>query len=53
MNWEIRRVSRAELEDTLQKVPAPWQVFAILPSGPDASGPLTGEYFLIVLRRKA
>ena len=54
-DYEIKRVpavGAGGLEDTLQKASATnWEVFAILPAGATADAPLSGEYFLVVIRR--
>jgi hypothetical protein len=51
-DWEIRKVTAAKLETTLEAVSASdWEVFAILPAGEDSTAQLTGEYFLVVARR--
>jgi hypothetical protein len=41
-NWEVKIVDVTKLEQTLEQVPPPWEVFAILASGAN---------FLVVVRR--
>lgn len=32
-NWEVKRVGLADLEATLEKAPAGWKVFTVIPAG--------------------
>jgi hypothetical protein len=54
-NWVIKPVQANNLEKTLESVKDGWEVFAILPSADPnyLDGPVTGNYFLIVLRQSA
>lgn len=49
-DWEGKRVPAADLEKTLESITQPWEVFAILPAA-DASGNLSANFFLVVVRR--
>jgi hypothetical protein len=50
-DYEIKRIKAQELEATLQNIPAQWELVTVVPTGATISAPITGEYFLVIVRR--
>jgi hypothetical protein len=51
-DYEIKRIKAQELEDVLQKYTGTkWELVTVVPTSATLTGPLTGEYFLVIVRR--
>ena len=51
-DYEIRRIKAQELEMTLEKYTGTkWELVTVVPTGPTLGAPITGEYFLVIVRQ--
>jgi hypothetical protein len=51
-DYEFKRVKAQELEKTLETIPGDdWELVTIVPASATPGGPLSADYFLIVVRR--
>jgi hypothetical protein len=50
-DYEIKRIPAKALEDTLQNLPGAWELVSVVPTGATLGAPITGEYFLVIVRQ--